>query len=588
VAEKPRLLVIEHDSPASAEIRQRLSESFDVVEARTVSRAIVLLRDGDFAGVYVDSDQLEAVRLVGAQVQSDEILDAIADGVAVVDPDRVVVWCNPAFRELTETGIAPVGLKLFRALGNPQPFDKQSCPFADALADHKPHCRAYRTGENRYHRLTVTPVFDAEGRPSHMIVLTHDITDETLQSQKINAIHRAADELAELTPDELAQMSAEDRIDLLKYNIQRHMENLFGLDFIEIRLLDHTTKQLIPLLTVRMTPEAAARVLYASVSGNGVTGYVAATGTSYLCADTANDPHYLEGAANARSSLTVPILDHGAVIGTLNVENTQPNAFDDRDRQYLEIYARSVAGALKMLELLQAEKASTASASVELISRELALPIDDIIGDATTALDRYVGHDDEIIHRLRHLLYRAREIRTLVHKVGTSLAPEETRRGPKSRRPLKDVEVLFVDAEQSTRITAHEILDELGATVETARDANEAIALARQKRYSLAMVDIRLPDLNGHQTFAKLLEAQPGLPVVLMTGFGYDPTHSIPTARATGQLAGTFYKNKKWNLEDVLKAVGVALEFGRARGAENGSDGYVGGSPPTPDGTPGG
>ena len=59
-------------------------------------------------------------------------------------------------------------------------------------------------------------------------------------------------------------------------------------------------------------------------------------------------------AAGARSSLTVPILDHGTVIGTLNVENTQPNAFDARDVQYLEIYARSVAGALKMLELLQA------------------------------------------------------------------------------------------------------------------------------------------------------------------------------------------------------------------------------------------
>ncbi|HEY2154822.1 MAG TPA: GAF domain-containing protein, partial [Isosphaeraceae bacterium] len=418
MAEKPRLLVIERDSPDSAEIRRRLSEPFDIVVARTVSKALVLLRDQTFAGVYIDSDQLEAVRLPGIQVQSDEILDAIADGVAVVDPDRTVVWCNAAFVNLTETGIAPIGLKLFRALGNPQPFDDDSCPFADALADRKTHSRAYRTGENRYHRLTVTPVFDAGSTPSHMIVLTRDITDETLQQQKINAIHRAADELAELTPDELAEMSAEDRVDLLKYNIQRHMENLFGLDFIEIRLLDHATKQLVPLLTVRMTPEAATRVLYASETGNGVTGHVAATGRSYLCSDASCDPLFLEGAAGARSSLTVPILDHGTVIGTLNVENMQPNAFDDRDVQYLEIYARSVAGALKMLELLQAEKASTATASVDIISRELALPLDDILNDATTVLDRYGGHDEDIVNRLRHLLVRAREIRSLIQKVG--------------------------------------------------------------------------------------------------------------------------------------------------------------------------
>jgi two-component system, sensor histidine kinase SagS len=561
VAEKPRLLVIERDAPTESMVRQRLATSFELVVARTVAKAIVLLREQTFAGVYIDSDQLAALRLAGVQVQSDEILDAIADGVAVVDPQLVVIWCNPEFVRLTETRENPVGLKFFRVLGSPHPVEDEHCPFTAAREDHKPHTTAYRTGENRYHRLTVTPVFDGAGEPSHFIVLTRDITDETLQQQKISAIHRAADELAEVTPEELAEMSAEDRIDLLKYNIQRHMENLFGLDFIEIRRLDPKTKRLVPLLAVRMTPAAAGRELYAVKEGNGVTGFVAATGQSYLCADASKDPLFLEGAAGARSSLTVPILDHGQVLGTLNVENVQPNAFDDRDRQFLEIYGRSVAGALKMLELLQAEKESTATASVDAISRELALPIDDIIGDATTILDRYAGHDEDIIHRLRHLLFRAREIRKIVHKVGTTIAPEDTRRGPRSRRPLMDVEVLVVDAEQTTRIIAHEILDQLGATVETARDAGEAIALARQKRYMLAMVDIRLPDLNGYETFCRLLEAQPDLPVVLMTGFGYDPHHSIPKSKSTGKLAGAFYK--KWNIEDVLRAVEAALEFGR-------------------------
>jgi GAF domain-containing protein/PAS domain-containing protein len=585
VAEKPRLLVIERDAAAESEIRQRLASSFDLVVARTVSKAIVLIREQPFAGVYIDSEQLSAVRLARVQVQADEILDAIADGVAVVDPQLVVIWCNPEFTRLTETGEDPAGLKFFRALGSPYPIDDEPCPFTGALEDRRTHSRAYRTGENRFHRITVTPVFDASGEPSHLIVLTRDITDETLQQQKISAIHRAADELAEVTPEELAEMTAEDRIDLLKYNIQRHMENLFGLDFIEIRRLDPVTKRLVPLLAVRMTPAAAGRELLASDQGNGVTGYVAATGQSYLCPDASKDPLFLEGAAGAASSLTVPILDHGKVIGTLNVENVQPHAFDDRDRQFLEIYARSVAGALKMLELLQAEKESTATASVDAISRELALPIDDIIGDATTILDRYAGHDEDIIHRLRHLLFRAREIRKIVHKVGSTIAPEETRRVPRSRRPLLDVEVLVVDAEQTTRILAHEILDQLGATVETARDAHEAIALARQKRYALAMVDIRLPDLNGHETFDKLLEVQPDMPVVLMTGFGYDPTHSIPKARSTGKLAGAFYK--KWNIEDVLKAVETALEFGQK--ARAGSDGQAATpSVPPPAGTPAG
>ena len=198
-----------------------------------------------------------------------------------------------------------------------------------------------------------------------------------------------------------------------------------------------------------MTTQAASRELFARKEGNGVTGFVAATGQSYLCPDTAHDPLYLEGAAGARSSLTVPLIYHGTVIGTLNVENAQPNAFDDRDRQFLEIYARNVASALNTLELLQAEKLSTATASVEAISRELALPLDDILNDATTVLDRYAGHDEDIVARLRHLLFRAREIRSLIQKVGSTIAPEPRRNGPPPQLRLAGAGVLVVDADET-------------------------------------------------------------------------------------------------------------------------------------------
>ena len=48
-------------------------------------------------------------------------------------------------------------------------------------------------------------------------------------------------------------MGVEERTDLLKYNIARHMKDLMGLDYIEIRLLDRRDRQLIPLLTEGMT-----------------------------------------------------------------------------------------------------------------------------------------------------------------------------------------------------------------------------------------------------------------------------------------------------------------------------------------------
>src|SRR5205823_11337786 len=125
---------------------------------------------------------------------------------------------------------------------------------------------------------------------------------------------------ADLPSDQLADMSVEERIELLKLNIRRLTHDLLHYDVIEIRLLDRQTGLLVPLLQEGMTPEAGGRALYAKAEDNGTTGFVAATGKSYLCPDTTTDPLYLEGCRGARSSLTVPLLIHDEVIGTFNVE----------------------------------------------------------------------------------------------------------------------------------------------------------------------------------------------------------------------------------------------------------------------------
>src|SRR5205823_3398709 len=149
--------------------------------------------------------------------------------------------------------------------------------------------------------------------------------------------------------------------------IRRFTHDLLHYDVIEIRLLDRATGKLEPLLTEGMIPEAGSRVLYARAEGNGVTGFVAATAKSYLCPDTATDPLYIEGAAGARSSLTVALTVGDQVIGTFNVESPQLNAFDEHDLQFAEIFSREVASALHTLELLSAEKRSTATQSVEAV-----------------------------------------------------------------------------------------------------------------------------------------------------------------------------------------------------------------------------
>ncbi len=543
----------------------RLRDSVDVVSARSMSRALALLRDGRFEGVYVDGSQLDAVRWVGMVLQAEEVLDAISDGVAVVDPDLRIMWANPEFLSFTAAPDRALGERFYQALGEAEILGPEPCPFTTAVARKGASSTAVKIRDGRYLRVGVTPVFDSRGGLTHLIALAREITDETKQQQKIDAIARAGDELADLGADELSRLGAEERTDLLKYNIARHMKDLMGLDFIQVRLLDRKTGRLTPLLTEGMTPSAASMELTAAKEGQGVTGLVAATGESYLCPDTSNDPYYLEGAENARSSLTIPLVHHGAVIGTLNVESDQTDAFDDRDRQFLEIYGRNIASALNTLELLQAEKASTASASVEAISREVALPLDDVITDAVTVLDRYAGHDEDVVARLRHLLYRAREIRGIIQKVGATIAPPPSSHAapPQPVGRLAGARLLVIDAEESIRRSAHQLLGMRGATVETAHDGGEAAAMVRQEPYSAALADIRLPDMDGYAVFKLLRELQPDLPVILMTGFGYDPTHSIVKARQEG-LQTVLYK--PFRADRLMDAVEQALKIQAAKG----------------------
>ena len=177
-------------------------------------------------------------------------------------------------------------------------------------------------------------------------------------------------------------------------------------------------------------------------------------------------------------------------------------------------------------------------------------------------LDRYAGHDEDIIARLRHLIFRAREIRSLIQKVGSTITADPKREASRPLPPLAGARLLVVDADETIRRSAHHLLGSQGATVETARDAHEAIALARQTTYSAALVDIRLPDLDGFETFKRIREVQPETPIILMTGFGYDPSHSIVKARQEG-LQTVLYK--PFRADRLIEAVQQALRSPRPR-----------------------
>ena len=168
MGEKPRILVIDRDTEVDRMMREALADRFDFVVERTVARAVARMRKESFAGVYIDQSRLSAVRWAGSLVQADEILATIADGVAVVDPELNVLWCNPEFLRVADPAVESVGVKFYKALGSPEVIGPDPCPFTTATASKQSSGTVLRVDANRYLKVTVNPAFDSRGKLTQM------------------------------------------------------------------------------------------------------------------------------------------------------------------------------------------------------------------------------------------------------------------------------------------------------------------------------------------------------------------------------------------------------------------------------------
>jgi CheY-like chemotaxis protein/PAS domain-containing protein len=567
LASPPKTLYIRTDDERDASLIERLAGVCEVVEVDSPMRALALLRRGDFAGLYVGSSHLADAVQLGRLLQNERILEGMPDGVALLDRENSIVWANERLRQWCGRDDM-AGTNFYSVFGAPEILGPDFCPFHTALATGRASNSTLRADDNKYFEVHAAPIHEIEASTRFLIVTVRDVSAQMHQQQKLQAIHRAGVELADLTPEEVFHMELEERRELLKANILHYTKDLLNFEVMEVRLL-RDSGELVKLLSVGIDEEASRRPLFAQPQGNGVTGFVAATGKSYLCEDTAEDPLYIQGFKGAKSSLTVPLILHDEVIGTFNVESPEPHAFTESDLQFLEIFSRDVAAALNTLELLVAQHANTAQASVEAIHGAVALPVDEILNDAVNVMERYIGHEPEVNERLQRILQNARDIKQVIQKVGQKLTPSQA--VPQSaqieeRPKLHGRRILVVDEDESVRSAAHALMERYGCIVETAHAGAEALLMVRPgtttMNYDVIIAAIRLPDITGYELLLKLKEILERVPLVLMTGFGYDPSHTIVKARQAG-LASHAVLYKPFRLDQLLATIEALLDSHR-------------------------
>lgn len=87
----------------------------------------------------------------------------------------------------------------------------------------------------------------------------------------------------------------------------------------------------------------------------GIVGWVARHGTPALVEDARRDERYLPIHPDLCSELAVPVIDEGHVIGVLNIESCDVQAFHQQDRDLLQALARQLAMAISNIRHRQTQ-----------------------------------------------------------------------------------------------------------------------------------------------------------------------------------------------------------------------------------------
>jgi DNA-binding NtrC family response regulator len=84
---------------------------------------------------------------------------------------------------------------------------------------------------------------------------------------------------------------------------------------------------------------------------------------------------------------------------------------------------------------------------------------------------------------------------------------------------MNNAKILVVDDDETIRRTLKAILEREGYQVSTASTGKEAIEKTMKRAYNLALLDIRLPDMEGVELLEQLKDDTPKMRKIMITGY---------------------------------------------------------------------
>jgi DNA-binding NtrC family response regulator len=122
--------------------------------------------------------------------------------------------------------------------------------------------------------------------------------------------------------------------------------------------------------------------------------------------------------------------------------------------------------------------------------------------------------------------------------------------------------ILIVDDDQNICKVLATNLKEKGYTVKCADTGKKAIEMSKEEQFNLALIDIRLPDMQGTELLTQLRGTIPKMMKIIITGYP-----SIENAVEALNKGADAYIIKPLDMEKVLKVVDEKLKMQEVLGA---------------------
>lgn len=341
----------------------------------------------------------------------------------------------------------------------------------------------------------------------------------------------------------LGEMTPQDRHTEIVKKIIKFTRKTLHYKNIALWELHSEKEQLVPLFSRGYGGALRKYRLKPSEFNNGIVGYVASTGYPYIARNLMKDPHYLPGLRKAQASVTVPFKVAREVFGVLNIESVRRSAFDMDDIKLLKEYAGYVAVALNIRRILDIGERITVARISKTLSHEVNNPLSTIfmtLGKIDAEKEKLSEH---MIGLLRAINQNLNLIKSAVEKLSSidSIRMDEEYEIIDIEDTLTKKKVLVIEDDCTVRKSIREMLEKEGCITDEAKDGKEGVEMALTNRYGVIITDIKMPHKSGYDVFREIRSRKKDQKVIMMTGFGYDESHTIVKCSEQG-LNGVLYK----------------------------------------------